>query len=90
MVTNGTTQNNFSMLLQANDFSSVDFENSALDTSSGSWLLGDFNGRSRLTTAKTQNLPTEIYPADAARISISSGSVLPHSGYNSCPAARGQ
>ncbi|MGA2416830.1 MAG: hypothetical protein ABSF59_20425 [Candidatus Sulfotelmatobacter sp.] len=74
MVTNGTTQNNFSMLLQANDFSSVDFENSALDTSSGSWLLGDFNGRSRLTTAKTQNLPTEIYPADAARISISSGS----------------
>jgi hypothetical protein len=74
LITNGTKQNNFSMVLQANDSSSVNFENSTLNTSSGSWLLGHFNGNSSLTMVDTQNLPTEIYPADAATISISAGS----------------
>jgi hypothetical protein len=75
-VTNGTQQNNFSMTLQANDSSAVDFEGSALDTSSGSWLLGSFGDNSKLTVNNTQNLPTEIYPSSASEISISSGSIF--------------
>ena len=75
-VTNGTQQNNFSMLLQAQQSSVVDFEDSVLDTSSGSWLLGSFGDNSKLTINNTQNLPTEIYPSSASEISISSDSIF--------------
>ncbi len=70
-VTNGTKENNFSMAVVANDSSIVDFTNSTLDTNSGSWLLGDFNGQSTVNVSNSQNLPTEIYAVDAAKISIS-------------------
>jgi hypothetical protein len=73
-VTNGTQQNNFSMLLSANDSSVADFENSSLDTSGGSWLLGDFGDNSKLIMSNAQDLPSEIYPSSASNISISSGS----------------
>jgi len=73
-ITNGTPQNNFSMTLQANDSSVVNFENSTLDTSSGSWLLGNFKSGSSLNVTGSQNLPTEMYPSDNARIAISSDS----------------
>lgn len=73
-VTNGTQQNNFSMALNANDDSSVDFENSSLNTETGSWLLGNFSGNSELTMMNTHDLPTEIYPSGATNINISSGS----------------
>jgi hypothetical protein len=76
LVTNGTQQNSFSMLLQANDSSVADFQNSNLNTNSGSWLLGDFNDTSTLNVVDSQNLPTEIYPSGAASISISSGSMF--------------
>jgi hypothetical protein len=69
--TNGTQQNNFSMALNANDSSVVEIENSSLNIGSGSWLLGNFNNNSTLTTSNSQNLPTEIYPADASQVSIS-------------------
>jgi len=69
-VTNATQQNNFSMLLAANDSSVVNFDGSGLDTSSGSWLLGSFANQSRLNVLGSVNLPTEIYPSGAARISI--------------------
>jgi hypothetical protein len=75
-VTNGTQQNNFSMVLTAQQSSLVDFEDSALDTSGGSWLLGSFGDNSKLTMNNTQNLPTEIYPSSATEISISSGSIF--------------
>jgi hypothetical protein len=75
-ITNGTRQNNFSMVLQAQQSSVVDFEDSALDTSSGSWLLGSFGDNSKLTVNNTQNLPTETYPSSASEISIASGSVF--------------
>jgi hypothetical protein len=74
LVTNATQQNNFSMNLNANDSSVANFEHSTLDASTGSWLLGNFNDQSTLNMTNTQNLPTEIYPVDASKISISSGS----------------
>lgn len=69
-VTNATPQNNFSMLLAANDSSVVNFDGSGLDTSGGSWLLGSFANQSRLNVVGSENLPTEIYPSGVARISI--------------------
>jgi hypothetical protein len=68
-VTNATQQNNFSMLLAANDASVVNFDGSGLDTS-GSWLLGSIANHSKLNVVGSENLPTEIYPSGAARISI--------------------
>jgi len=69
-VTNATQQNNFSMLLAANDSSVVNFDGSLLDPSGGSWLLGSFRNHSRLNVVGSENLPTEIYPSGAAQISI--------------------
>ena len=74
VITNGTGQNNFSMLLAANDSAVVTCEDSGLDPSGGSWLLGNFNGKSTLRMIGAQNLPTEIYPFDKSRVSISAGS----------------
>src|ERR1700730_6127115 len=73
-VTNATGQNNFSMALNANDNSIVQFKNSTLNTNTGSWLLGNFYNNSKLNIIDTQNLPTEIYPFNAATISVSSSS----------------
>jgi len=72
-VTNSTKHNNFAMSLNANDDSIVHFENSNLNTT-GSWLLGNFQNNSKLNVINTQNLPTEIYPFDAATISVTSSS----------------
>jgi hypothetical protein len=74
LVTNATQQNNFSMDVNANDSSVANFENSTLNPNTGSWLLGSFSGQSTLNVNNSQNVPTEIYPNDAAKISISSGS----------------
>jgi hypothetical protein len=73
-VTNATGQNNFSMALNANDNSVVRFENSKLNTNTGSWLLGNFYNNSKLNIINAQNLPTEIYPFNASTISVSSSS----------------
>jgi hypothetical protein len=74
-VTNATQSNNFSMALQANDYSTIDVENSNLDTVTGSWLLANIGNNSTLNMIDSQNLPTEIYPADSASVSVS-GSVF--------------
>ncbi len=67
-VTNGTFQNNFTMVLDAYNTSVVDFESSILSTA-GSWLLGNFHDQSQLTVNSSTDLPTEIYPFDSAQIS---------------------
>ncbi len=89
LVTNGTGQNNFSMELEANDAAGAYFENSNLDTNGGSWLLGNFNGHSRLAMIHTQDLPTEIYPADGARIAISGESSFAALWLQFAPGSRG-
>jgi hypothetical protein len=73
-VTNGTSANNFSMSLEAHDQAEVSFDESRLDTNGGSWLLGNFHGHSKLNMVRADNLPTEVYPSEAASVSISSGS----------------
>ena len=73
-VTNGTRKNNFSMLLDAYDSSVADFRDSTLSTEGGSWLLGNFHDHAELNTVASRDLPTEIYPFDSSRISISSRS----------------
>lgn len=75
-VTNGTRKNNFSMLLDAYDSSVTGFEGSTLSTNDGSWLLGSFHDQAQLNTVGSGNLPTEIYPSDSSRISISSRSSI--------------
>ncbi len=74
MITNATTQNNFSMSLDAYDNSTVNVENSNLNTGTGSWLLANFHDQSSLIMQASEDLPTEIYPSDASNISISAGS----------------
>lgn len=76
VITNATTQNNFSMSLDAHDNSTVNIENSNLNTESGSWLLANFHDQSKLIMQQSNNLPTEIYPSDASNISISAGSAF--------------
>lgn len=71
-VTNDTDQNNFSMSLDAYDSATVFFSGSQLNTKTGSWLLASFHNKSKLSVTNTQNLPTEVYPSDAATISVSS------------------
>jgi hypothetical protein len=72
-VTNFAKQNNFAMSLNANDNSVVRFKNANLNTTS-SWLLGNFHNNSKLIVINTKNLPTEMYPFDASKISVSSSS----------------
>lgn len=67
--TNGTTNNNFSMNLDAHDSSSVNIAGSNLSIDSGSWMLGRFMNQSTLTASGSTYLPTEIYPADSSKIS---------------------
>ncbi len=69
-VTNGTTANNFSTTLDAYNTSVVEFENSTLKAMGGSWLLGYFYDQSQLTVTGSTNLPTEIYPEDSSKVSV--------------------
>jgi len=69
-VTNGTTANNFAATLNAYNTSAVEFEYSTLQAMGGSWLLGNFYDQSQLTVIGSANLPTEIYPADSSKISV--------------------
>jgi hypothetical protein len=69
LATNATTENNFSMSLDAYDDSKVVFWRSRLNTKTGSWLLGNFHDRSKLDASGMENLPTEIYPYDSTTIS---------------------
>lgn len=71
LVTNGSDENNFSMALNCYDDSHAIFSSSAIYTTDGSWLLGNFYGRSRLTMTNSIDLPTEVYVHEAARISVS-------------------
>jgi hypothetical protein len=73
-VTSSSNQTHFPMTLTATDHSVARFDNSFLNTATGSWLLGYFGNNSTLTVTNTQNLPTEIYPFDASTISVSSSS----------------
>ncbi|MGH9842404.1 MAG: hypothetical protein ACREEM_26965, partial [Blastocatellia bacterium] len=68
LVTNGTSQNNFTVNLNAYNTSVVDFESS--NKTRPSWLLGNFHDQSQLIVNNSTELPTEIYPSDASQISI--------------------
>jgi hypothetical protein len=61
VVTTGTTEH-LTVTLNANDTSTVNFINSTLNSSAGSWMLGNFNNQSQLTVNGSSNLPTEVYP----------------------------
>ncbi len=74
-VTNGTSNNNFSMALDAYNTSVVDFETSILSWQGGSWLLGNFHDQSKLIVNSSKELPTEIYPSDSSQISVSNSNV---------------
>ncbi len=74
-VTNGTSQNSFSMALKANNTSVVDFETSTLLSEGGSWLLGNFFDQSQLIVNSSTKLPTEIYVSDSSQISVSNSNL---------------
>jgi len=73
-VTSSLENTHFPMSLTANNDSVADFEDSNLNTTTGSWLLGYFYNDSKLTVTNTQDIPTEIYPFDASTMSVSSSS----------------
>ena len=71
VVTSGISPNHYSMTFYAYNTSVVDFESSTLTTAGGSWVLGNFYDQSQLIANSSIFLPTEIYPSDSSRISVS-------------------
>jgi hypothetical protein len=74
-VTTGILNKNYTMALDAYNTSVVDFEASTLSWLGGSWLLGNFHDQSQLIVNNSKDLPTEIYPSDSSRISVSNSNV---------------
>jgi hypothetical protein len=73
MLTNGTSANNFQMTLDAYNTSVATFVTSSLSTTSeGSWLLTNFHDQSQLSVSGSWDLPTEVYPMDKSKISVTS------------------
>jgi hypothetical protein len=74
LVTNGTSNNNLTMVLNARGSSEVSVSNSTLDNAR-SWILGNFHDHSKLTANTTTNIPTEIYPEDSSQATIVNSTV---------------
>jgi hypothetical protein len=75
VITNGTSANNFYVTIIAFNASSVSVQNSTL-SANNNWLLGFFYDQSNLSVSASQNVPTEIYPADSSTISVTSNSTF--------------
>jgi hypothetical protein len=69
-VTNNGTDDNYSMAINVYNEALVFFNQSSLNTNTGSWLLGNFYEDSKLMVYESLNLPTEIYPSDSSVMSI--------------------
>ena len=69
LVTNGTSNNNFTVVLNASGSSKISISNSTLDNTR-SWLLGNLADSSTLTVNSSTFLPTETYPTDSTQVTF--------------------